>query len=553
MKSKLLSLFLLTAILSVAMISAANFTVALSNDLTKSVNQTTLTITNTGTTNISVTMPDVADLNDGDNNVIALSQDVLAGNYDIAIGAKKEVKISHALADSDKEDLALGKFSEAITIKDATDATQTVSATLNFLSGFCELGELKENITDGDRYLEITSVSDKSSDTDWEWKPLDEVDIDVKVKFVSDDNGDSIDGIIKIGLYDTIDNTFIDLDNDEDTEISFSLDEGDSTTETFKISVPVEDLEDSTSRYKLYVKAYQEDDEDIVCTDRDGSDYFQDIEIKKDSYSVVLNKLAVTTPAPCNGEVEVTGTVYNVGSHDEDKTIVKIYNKDLGIDLTSDVFQLDQGDSQKFTFTFKVPVDADEKSYTLKLWTEFKYSKSSEEYREKSDDYSVILAVEGNCKVATPSASVLITAELDSETPAAVAGKQVIITANLKNTGDNETTYIISVLGNTAWSSLSAIDPKTLILAPGESKDVSIYLDIDKDATGEKEFTIEASYNGRITSQKVALALEEGVSQDVLLNHLRANWFIYVIVIINIILIIAIIAVVRSMVRSPSR
>src|SRR3989344_5396618 len=97
MKSKLLSLFLLTAILSVAMISAANFTVALSNDLTKSVSQTTLTITNTGSTNISVAIPNVADLNDGNNHVIALSQDVPAGNYDIEIGAKKEVKISHSL------------------------------------------------------------------------------------------------------------------------------------------------------------------------------------------------------------------------------------------------------------------------------------------------------------------------------------------------------------------------------------------------------------------------------------------------------------------------
>ena len=79
-------------------------------------------------------------------------------------------------------------------------------------------------------------------------------------------------------------------------------------------------------------------------------------------------------------------------------------------------------------------------------------------------------------------------------------------------------------------------------------------MDIDDDATGEKEFTIRASYdNGKITDQTVALALEAGASQDALLNHLRNNWFIYVIAIVNIILIIAIIAVVRSMVRSPSR
>ncbi len=547
---------LLTVILTITFVSAADFSLSLSpNDLTKSVSSTILTVTTTNSTPINLTIESPLVISDGDGHNIPLT---LSSTSIIGLSSTtpKTVTISHSLTDSQKEDLALGTFSKTITIKDAADDTQTASATLNFISGFCEIGELRENITEGERYLEIVSVKDKSSDTDWEWKPLDEVDIDVKVKFNSDDSDDDIDGIIKIGLYDTVDNTFIDLDDDEDTEISFSLDEGDSTTETFTISVPVEDLEDSTSRYKLHVKVYQEDDEDIVCADKIDSDYFQDIEIKKDSYSVVLNNLVITTPAPCGGEVEVTGTIYNVGSHDEDKAIAVLYNKELGLDIESNVFQLDQGDSQKVTFTFTVPKDATEKIYALTLHTEFKYSKSSETYRDSSDSYELALKVEGNCKAVEEEGakSVLITAELDSETPNAIVGKQVIIKANLKNTGDSETTYIISVLGNNEWSSLSAIDPKTVTLAAGESKDVSIYLDIDKDATGEKEFIIEANYNGKITSQKVALALEESVTQDVLLNHLKANWFVYVIAIINIILIIAIIIVVKSMVsRTPAR
>ena len=49
------------------------------------------------------------------------------------------------------------------------------------------------------------------------------------------------------------------------------------------------------------------------------------------------------------------------------------------------------------------------------------------------------------------------------------------------------------------------------------------------------------------------MLVEEGVTQDVVIEHLRENWFIYLIALINIILIIAIIAVVKSMVgKSPS-
>ena len=74
----------------------------------------------------------------------------------------------------------------------------------------------------------------------------------------------------------------------------------------------------------------------------------------------------------------------------------------------------------------------------------------------------------------------------------------------------------------------------------------------DKDVEGDKEFTIKATYGEQVTEQKVALAIEKrAVTQDLIINHLKENWFIYVIAAINIILIIAIIAVVRSMMKTP--
>jgi len=239
MKSKIFSLFLLTAILSIAMISAADFSVSThSLTLTKSVNETSFSVTNLNTTDsITVTIPEFADLSDGD---IVLSQSVSGdnvtdngdGTYTIAPNKIATITISHSLTDSQKEDLALGTFSESIIVTDGIDNETII---LNFISGFCEIGELREEITEGERYLEIVSIKDKSSDDDWEWKPRDEVDIDVKVKFRSDDEDDDIDAIIEIGLYDTEDKEFIDLDNEDDLEREISLDEGESTTEIMKM------------------------------------------------------------------------------------------------------------------------------------------------------------------------------------------------------------------------------------------------------------------------------------------------------------------------------
>ena len=107
----------------------------------------------------------------------------------------------------------------------------------------------------------------------------------------------------------------------------------------------------------------------------------------------------------------------------------------------------------------------------------------------------------------------------------------------------------MSVSGNSAWSSLKSIDPQTLVLNAGESKTVNILLNIDADAEGEKEFTITSTSGDKTTEQKVLLSLtKSNATSSIIANHLKANWFIYVIVLVNIILIITIIAVVKSMV-----
>ena len=123
------------------------------------------------------------------------------------------------------------------------------------------------------------------------------------------------------------------------------MDEGTSETETFIVDVPIEDIEASSDRYRLYVKVYEDGEEDTLCEDvedRDVNKQYKDITIKKESYEIALKNIDITSPTICGEDVTISLTAWNIGKNDEDKVYVKAYNKELGIsNLTSDVFSLD--------------------------------------------------------------------------------------------------------------------------------------------------------------------------------------------------------------------
>ena len=328
------------------------------------------------------------------------------------------------------------------------------------------------------------------------------------------------------------------------------------------LTIDPDELTAGNTDYIVYIKAKGKIDDSESANDGDSTcvSDSESIDIRTDEEYIIFSDITFSSdPTPCGEEVTLNFDVWNVGDSDidEDDVYVWVYNKALGLD--EDILfskGIDKLDKEQVSITFNIPKEADEKTYGIfiRAYDDDSYG-DNDIYENAEDDEAeieVLLQVQGNCKGSVVSGA-QITAELDSETPEAIAGKQVIIRSTIKNTGTDTTTYTISVFGNSAWSSLSAIDPQVVTLDAGESKDISIFLDIDKDAEGEQEFTIKVTYGEQTTEQKVALSIEKGVTQDVVVNHLRENWFIYVIALINIILIIAIIAVVKSMVgRTPS-
>ncbi len=565
MKSKILSLFLLTTILlSVVSIMALNVAITQPTDLSKTTDSVEFTITNNEDNDMDILLPSTITITDGTNSIIiTLDSDLIE---DLSKGDSKTITLTRAVL-SDPFQFELGKYSstETITITDSNNDTITEDRTLtvSFINSFCEIGS--QDTSNLDLNVEINNLGQGEEDD--EWLPLDRIKVEVEIE--NDKSVDLDNVVLELALIekDSGKNIADDLiwlsEDDEEIEIG-DVDEDEKEEHTFEFKVPA-DLGIDENDYLLMVKAYPEDDEDTenaICIDFSNdlsNDYFEEIKItreEEDDRMVIidLDEVDEFIEAPCGSTVVLEADVYNIGDQDQEQTQINLYNSELGLDLYEVIREdLDEGDDERIDFTFRVPDNAEEKQYDLELVIYYDYDEDDDEYDENSKSFFIYLRVKGNCEVEL--AEPRITAELDEETPEAIAGEQVIIKATIKNTGDEEMEYTISITGNSDWSSLVDISPKKLTIAAGESADVAITLDLDETTDGDQEFTIKATYGEQTTPQKVALTVKGGKSAGItgasIGTHIRENAFIYVIVIINIILIIAIISVVRRMAVGP--
>lgn len=559
MKSKILSSILLTLILSLALVSAATFTLSTSTPttLSKTNTQASFVITNPSTTplNLSVVLPTT--ISDGVHTITITPTSSLAF-YNVGTGQQVTVSLTYT---GDTTNFKIGNFVSNIVINaiDSTNSSNVLTQNnpLTFSSTFCKSGD---NSTSDLSISEVTINNNDNSD-DTEWRPLDEITIKVKVENTGSEKVSSV--YTEIGLLDTNGkNVISNMDNLDNKKISLStISDGKTKTAEFKFNVPVDFKEQN---YQLVVKAYKSGSESSVCSSQSsdlGNSFYETISgtrVTDENKQIVLHNI-VSSPdvtVQCGDKVQISGEVVNIGDTDySDRVKVTMYNKELGINQERVINQdFNQGDSATVDFDFDVPTNAKEKLYVLEFRTYYDYDQV---YGIVSDAiFSKSITVKGNCNVASTSTPKLqITAELDPQTPEAIAGKQVIVNARLNNLGSSNN-YAITVYGNSAWSSLVSIDPQSLTLAQGQSGNVNVVLNLDKEATGDKQFTIRAVSGNQTQEQTVVISItpeQSTVSSSAFMDNIKANWFIYVIVLVNVILIVAIILVIRRMLSPRKR
>ncbi len=533
--TQLFSVLLLALILSLTLVSAISFTdsnTALT--LTQSDTSETLTVTTNDLANFTIVNANTANFSVTpalSNNVTSTVFTVLATSS-IALG-------SHS-------------YSFSITAVNATNSTDLVSKNItvtltNNTNRLCS-GSNPANIVVDD--IEFNVVSGFGDEDDLFFYPMDKVEVSFNVE--NSGNWDVKNIEISACLFDKSSGKCIMDEGDMDiTNDNLDLDSNDDDDVTLAFEIDPDQLKAGNNDYTLYLSANGEiDDSDAGTNDNAQScaPASEDIKIRTDENFAIVSDISYTENLNCGDTLEVSANVWNVGDEDfaDDEIYFEIYSKELGINKE---FTFDSGidsmEKENVFYSVKLPSNLSVKSYKLLLSV---LDEDHDVLQNKEDDNSqtTVLVTVGSCVV---SASASINASLSEETPQAKVGGEVIVNTVIKNTGASSATYTVSV-PSIDFAEVSEIDPSTFTLAAGESKDVSIYLNINSNTkVGNKEFTIRAVSGQSVSEQKVKLAVQEGFSANGLVNHFRANWIVYLIILVNLILIIAIISVVVRIVN----
>ncbi len=425
-----------------------------------------------------------------------------ANNFALNAGGSRAVTVTPATNLSEVE---VGTHSITINAQDIPTSA-SASYTYSITGDYCDKGNV--NATK----IEIKDIEDKSVNTknEWEWKPLDDIEIKVKVSNKLDSDEDFV---VALGLYDTVDKEFLEIDGEDTLEKDVSIDEDDSETITFEFKAPVE-LEKSTGRYVLFVKAYVDGDEDAVCNSYAAKNVpgssVDDINIKRESHDVILDEITLPDVATAGETITISAKAYNIGTDDEPKVKVILSNSKLGLTLESDAFELDSGDSDNVEFSFVVPYSIEDGYYIFKLSTEFYYSKSSDTYKKDSEDQweAKVKIIGGTNTTSGAGSGVSISAKLDSDN--VKPGENMDVTVTIRNGGAARTTYVVNAKGYDSWAALNSISDRIITLDPGASKDIKLNFAVNDSASaGEHTFVLETTTGaGKVESKEIAVNVE---------------------------------------------
>ena len=426
------------------------------------------------------------------------------------------------------------------------NSSGSTTKTLSFSkTTFCSFdGNDAENISEKDLKVEIDDIKVVSGfGDDEDWYAFDQIEVDVIVSNENDDY-DINDISLEWGLLDKKTGDWV-IEMDE--EDNFDLKDGDEKTVTFSfaldddLDVNLEDLDNS--ELVLYVRATGDvDDEDGEYS---TCDYDQtaskDLTFNlEDDFAVVAN-INMPQTISCGSDLEISGDVWNIGSDDQDAVSMSVYNKELGIDQTIEVGDIDSFESESFSITTTIPTDAQEKAYTLSFYT---LDEDGDVYESGDDEESKVtqtIIVSGACSYA-PKAS--ISAELTSE---ARAGSELVVKALVTNTDSKKASFTLTLNNYDSWASSANIEPVSFDLEAGESKEVTITLNVNENVSEEQTFNMVLKQGSKTLSQPVGVTIEAKQSEflagvkEFVKGSLGKSWYLWLIAAVNVALLVGVI------------
>jgi len=236
-----------------------------------------------------------------------------------------------------------------------------------------------------------------------------------------------------------------------------------------------------------------------------------------------------------------TVRVKNMGEYDEEGVKITFEIPELGLSASDYLDEIESDDSETSEELYvKVPNCAEAKGYAYHVIVE--YDDGDEEISESG----IIYVTEGDIcdMVDSEDESGIVPTTLVTVGPAVqdlVQGKSVIYPVTLTNGGSVAKSYTVVVDGVDNWGEYSLDPAASVVLQPGESKAIYVYVAANKDAAeGEHVFTLSIN-SGTLTLKQVALKAnvldgEDGFS---LKKVLEVGLVVLVVVLIILALIVA--------------
>ena len=297
------------------------------------------------------------------------------------------------------QDINLDNYIGRIVIADTAhaQATVTIPLTIKIEPEICSDGRISNGISgsvDGPQSGNLR-ISISNPDRNDDFKINDEISIEVEVE--NKENKD-LDVIAEAVLYDLDRNKKILPVSSDSLEV-----EKDSREDfDFTMIVPNDEDIDPGNTYILYIKAYEDGDEDQYC----NYDSVE-IDLERDDDAVVINSFTINpTVALQESSISFRVGVENIGTDEQRDAYIVLRNEELNLNLRSNVFDLKKydksGNDYIFTQTFTVPKDVDAKDYTIEAVV---YYNNERDTASKSGTLTVQAKESGEEEAITPTAA----------------------------------------------------------------------------------------------------------------------------------------------------
>ena len=349
----------------------------------------------------------------------------------------------------------------------------------------------------------------KTFGEDDEWFPFEELEVEMEIE--NDGSNDVDDISVEWGLWDTKSNRWV-IDLDEEDELNLKDGDKETLTATFTIDddmdVDLEDLSDGNN-YKFYVIATGTVDNST--SPKTCASDFEEVSIVIEGDFVIVNNVQIPESLQCGETATITADVWNIGDNDQDEVSVYVENKALNLVEDIMVGDMDAFDNQRISFSFTVPEDAEEKTYSIRFEVLDEHRDVYEnDFDEDLSELTLPLTVSGRCTGAVSATS--ISASLVS---GGTAGEDLVVKSVVTNSGSSSATYLISAAEFEGWASSYDVSPQSLVIPAGESGEATYTFEINKDAYGEQSFFIELTAAGN-----------EAIRQEVSVNIKQSEGFL---------------------------